>query len=74
MNWLDNLKVALLNHDLSSAYDLSTNLPQEGFSSLDEMLQAKELIAQTTELLQKEREKLRIAMQQVRTAQKFLQD
>lgn len=74
MNWLDSLKVALLQNDLSKAFEISTNLPGEGFDSLDEMLQARELIAQTTYLLKQEKERVRIAMQQIRTAQKFLQD
>lgn len=74
MNWLDSLKIALLQEDSQKAFTLCSNLPQEGFASLDEMLQARELIAQTKELLIKEKEKVRIAMQQIRTAQKFLQN
>lgn len=74
MNWLDNLKIALLQEDSQRAFELSTNLPAEGFRSLEEMLMAREMIAQTTELLKKEKERVRIAMQQIRTAQKFLQE
>lgn len=74
MNWLDSLKIALLQGDSQRAFEISTNLPSEGFRDLDEMLQARELISQTTELLKYEKEKIRIAMQQIRTAQKFLQD
>lgn len=74
MNWLDSLKVALLQQDSQRAFELCSNLPSEGFHSLEEMLQARELIAQTTELLQREKERVRIAMQQIRTAQKFLQN
>ena len=74
MNWLDNLKIALLQEDSQRAFALCSNLPQEGFASLDEMLQARELISQTKELLIREKEKVRIAMQQIRTAQKFLQN
>lgn len=74
MNWLDSLKIALLQEDSQKAFALCSNLPKEGFGSLDEMLQARELIAQTKELLIKEKEKVRIAMQQIRTAQKFLQN
>lgn len=73
MNWLDSLKVALLQEDSQKAFEISTNLPSEGFKDLEEMLQARELISQTTELLRQEKEKVRIAMQQIRTAQKFLQ-
>lgn len=74
MNWLDSLKIALLQEDCKKAFELSTNLPSEGFQSLEEMLMAREMIAQTTELLKKEKERVRIAMQQIRTAQKFLQE
>lgn len=74
MNWLDSLKIALLQRDALRAFEISTNLPSEGFDSLDEMLQARELIFQTADLLRQEKERVRIAMQQIRTAQKFLQD
>ncbi|ANV97577.1 hypothetical protein BBW65_01575 [Helicobacter enhydrae] len=74
MNWLDGLKIALLEENAQKAFEISSNLPKEGFANLEEMLQARELIAQTTDLLKREKEKLRIAMQQIRTAQKFLQD
>lgn len=74
MNWLDSLKIALLQEDSQRAFELSSNLPSEGFRSLEEMLMAREMIAQTTELLKKEKERVRIAMQQIRTAQKFLQE
>lgn len=74
MNWIDSLKIALMLEDSQKAFELSTNLPSEGFGSLEEMLMAREMIAQTTELLKKEKERVRIAMQQIRTAQKFLQE
>lgn len=74
MNWLDSLKIALLQKDALRAFELSTNLPSAGFDSLDEMLQARELISQAADLLRQEKERVRIAMQQIRTAQKFLQD
>ncbi|MCE3047583.1 hypothetical protein [Helicobacter kayseriensis] len=74
MSWLDNLKIALIEGDAQKAFQISTNLPQEGFKNLEEMLDARELILQTMELLKQEKEKTRIAMQQIRTAQKFLQD
>ncbi|WP_027327257.1 hypothetical protein [Helicobacter pametensis] len=74
MNWLDSLKIALLQEDAQRAFEISTNLPEEGFGDLEEMLQARELISQTTALLKQEKEKVRIAMQQIRVAQKFLQD
>lgn len=74
MSWLDSLKIALLQGDTLRAFEISTNLPSEGFDSFDEMLQARELIFQTTDLLRQEKERVRIAMQQIRIAQKFLQD
>lgn len=74
MNWLDELKIALLEKDLVKAFEMSTHLPSEGFDQLDDMLQAQELITQTIYLLKQEKEKIRIAMQQIRIAQKFLQD
>ena len=74
MNWLDDLKIALLQEDAQKAFEISAELPKEGFKNLEEMLQARELIAQTTDLLRREKERVRIAMQQIRTAQKFLQE
>ncbi len=71
-SWLDALKIAICNRDTRSAYRLIAHIPDE-FANLDDLLEAKELILQGIELLQKEREALGWQMQQLKLAKKFLQ-
>ncbi|MCI7485658.1 MAG: hypothetical protein PUJ79_05070 [Helicobacter sp.] len=73
--WLDKLKVALLSHDETTAFELSQNLP-EGLSqdSLESQLQAKELLSQVIELLEKCKEESKQKLEQIKAAKAFLQN
>lgn len=72
MNWLNELKVAILNADTDRAYQLIVNIPLKEFSDLDEMLDAQALIAQGIELLEKDKQEHHKQMLQIKLAQKFL--
>lgn len=74
MNWLDKLKIALLEQNDQVAFTLATHLPLE-FKEfpLDEKLQALELIAQTKALLESKQLQIRINMEHIKAAKKFLE-
>ena len=75
MNWLNNLKVALLNEDDQAAFLLVDNLPQElENESLEIKLQAIALIKQTKTLLESKQFKIRINMEQIKAAKQFLEN
>ncbi|WP_289181302.1 hypothetical protein [Helicobacter japonicus] len=75
MNWLNNLKVALLNEDDQAAFLLIDNLPQElENESLEIKLQALELIKQTKALLESKQFKIRINMEQIKEAKQFFEN
>lgn len=75
MNWLDSLKVALLNQDDKTAFLLVSNLPPNLHSApLEDKLQALELIAQTKSLLESKQLQVRINMEQIKAAKKFLEN
>lgn len=74
MSWLDKLKIALLEQNDQLAFSLATNLPPElQDASLDEKLQALELIAQTKALLESKQLQIRINMEHIKAAKKFLE-
>lgn len=75
MNWHDRLKVALLNEDDEVAFSLVSNLPKElKDSPLEYKLQALELIHQTKLLLESKQLKIKINMEQIKAAKKFLEN
>lgn len=75
MNWHDKLKVALLNQDDKSAFALVSNLPKNlAQAQLEEKLQALELISQTKRLLESKQLQVRINMEQIKAAKKFLEN
>jgi len=75
MNWFDKLKVALLKEDDQGAFVLISNLPQDLESaSLEDKLQALELIDQTRLLLQSKQLQTKIHMEQIKAAKKFLEN
>ncbi len=75
MNWLDKLKVALLREDDQAAFLLVSNLPKElPNAPLETKLQALELINQTKILLEAKQLKIRINMEQIKAAKKFLEN
>ena len=72
MSWLNGIKVALIQKDAQKAFACIQELP-ESFVSLDEMLEARELIAQVIDLLEEEKNHTRIQMLQIKAAKKFLE-
>ncbi len=73
MNWLNELKIAILNGDTDRAYHLIIDVPLEKFSNLDDMLDAQALISQGIELLEKDKQEYQRQMLQIKLAQKFLE-
>lgn len=74
MNWLDKLKIALLEQDDQKAFDLIAHLPDDlASSSLEEKMQALELIQQTKTLLESKQLQTQIYMEQIKAAKKFLE-
>ncbi|MDO7253378.1 hypothetical protein [Helicobacter cappadocius] len=73
MNWLDSLKIALLEQNTQRAYELVVNIPKDSFKDMEELLVAQELISQTIEMLEGDQENLKKQMLQVKMAKKFLE-
>lgn len=74
MNWLDKLKIALLEGNDQLAFSIVENLPKHLINaSHEEHLQALELIAQTKALLESKQFKARLDMEQITAAKKFLE-
>ncbi|MCQ2873271.1 hypothetical protein JT114_02170 [Helicobacter pylori] len=71
---LDSFKIALVKKDSKLAFSLIERLSLEQIKSLDldTLLSLKEMIAQSIELLEKEKEKLQSQMHKAKKIQKFL--
>ncbi|MGL2747632.1 hypothetical protein ACQJ8J_03675 [Helicobacter pylori] len=71
---LDSFKIALIKKDSKLAFSLIERLSLEQIKSLDldTLLSLKEMIAQSIELLEKEKEELQLQMHKVKKIQKFL--
>ncbi|WQY18927.1 hypothetical protein KVM09_03710 [Helicobacter pylori] len=71
---LDSFKIALIKKDSKQAFSLIERLSLEQIKSLDldTLLSLKEMIAQSIELLEKEKEELQSQMHKVKKIQKFL--
>ncbi len=71
---LDSFKIALVKKDSKQAFSLIECLSLEQIKSLDldTLLSLKEMIAQSIELLEKEKEKLQSQMHKAKKIQKFL--
>ncbi|MGL2442764.1 hypothetical protein ACOWMB_05855 [Helicobacter pylori] len=71
---LDSFKIALVKKDSKQAFSLIECLSLEQIKSLDldTLLSLKEMIAQSIELLEKEKEELQLQMHKVKKIQKFL--
>ncbi|MFA4805632.1 hypothetical protein [Helicobacter pylori] len=71
---LDSFKIALVKKDSKQAFSLIECLSLEQIKSLDldALLSLKEMIAQSIELLEKEKEELQSQMYKARKIQKFL--
>ncbi|WQY08781.1 hypothetical protein KVJ78_02840 [Helicobacter pylori] len=71
---LDSFKIALVKRDSKLAFSLIERLSLEQIKSLDldALLSLKEMIAQSIELLEKEKEELQLQMHKAKQIQKFL--
>ncbi|WQT28467.1 hypothetical protein E5A80_03600 [Helicobacter pylori] len=71
---LDSFKIALVKKDSKLAFSLIERLSLEQIKSLDlnTLLSLKEMIAQSIELLEKEKEELQLQMHKAKQIQKFL--
>ncbi len=71
---LDSFKIALIKKDSKQAFSLIEHLSLEQIKSLDldTLLSLKEMIAQSIELLEKEKEELQLQMHKAKQIQKFL--
>ncbi|RVY52395.1 hypothetical protein [Helicobacter pylori] len=71
---LDSFKIALVKKDSKQAFSLIECLSLEQIKNLDldALLSLKEMIAQSIELLEKEKEELQLQMHKVKKIQKFL--
>ncbi len=71
---LDSFKIALIKKDSKQAFSLIERLSLEQIKSLDldALLSLKEMIAQSIELLEKEKKELQLQMHKAKKIQKFL--
>ncbi|GAA8331609.1 5-formyltetrahydrofolate cyclo-ligase [Helicobacter pylori] len=71
---LNSFKIALIKKDSKQAFSLIECLSLEQIKSLDldTLLSLKEMIAQSIELLEKEKEELQLQMHKAKKIQKFL--
>ncbi|KNE09656.1 hypothetical protein [Helicobacter pylori] len=71
---LDSFKIALIKKDSKLAFSLIERLSLEQIKSLDldTLLSLKEMIAQSIELLEKEKKELQLQMHKAKKIQKFL--
>ncbi|WP_285657902.1 hypothetical protein [Helicobacter bizzozeronii] len=74
MNWVDELKITLLENNTQKAFKLVADAPLvlQG-ASLETLEIAKALIATTIERLQEEQQTLGAQMRQLKAAQRFLE-
>ncbi|WQZ85411.1 hypothetical protein KVK34_03825 [Helicobacter pylori] len=71
---LDSFKIALVKKDSKQAFSLIERLSLEQIKNLDldTLLSLKEMIAQSIELLEKEKKELQSQMHKAKKIQKFL--
>ncbi len=71
---LDSFKIALIKKDSKQAFSLIERLSLEQIKNLDldTLLSLKEMIAQSIELLEKEKKELQSQMHKAKKIQKFL--
>ncbi|MFP6080343.1 hypothetical protein ACLF98_04475 [Helicobacter pylori] len=71
---LDSFKIALIKKDSKQAFSLIECLSLEQIKTLDldTLLSLKEMITQSIELLEKEKEELQLQMHKAKNIQKFL--
>lgn len=70
MTWLNSLKIAIVNKNTQKALDLIENLPN--FDNIDDLICARELVAQLAKELENEKNTLKEAMQKIKRTKQFL--
>jgi hypothetical protein len=70
--WINSLKIAFINNDFKKLEEYSQReIPQ--FSSIEEAKEALKLVENIKNILQKEKNKIRIQMNQLKQANKYKQ-
>ncbi len=69
-DWLNALKVAILNKNQTKSLYLIENLPE--FNNLEEMISARELVLQVLEWLKCEKKELGFQMEKIEAQKRFL--
>ncbi|MDE6885672.1 MAG: hypothetical protein K2P17_01325 [Helicobacteraceae bacterium] len=70
MTWLNSLKIAIVNKNTQKALYLIENLPN--FDNIDDLICARELVAQLAKELENEKNTLKEAMQKIKQTKRFL--
>lgn len=76
MNWLNELKIALISKDSAKAGIAVDNLPsQEELAkySLEELEETKEILAQIITMLESQQNQVKSQILQIKAAKKFLE-
>jgi hypothetical protein len=68
--WINNLKIAIINNNLSKIKEYS-NREVPKFSSIEEAKEALALVENAKKILQKEKDKIQIQMNQIKQANKY---
>jgi hypothetical protein len=70
--WINSLKIALINNDIDKLQEFSKReLPE--FSSIQEAKEALSLISQVTNILQTKKQEIGKILQELKKTQKFIQ-
>ena len=69
--WLDELKIAVANDDAEAIAALANEAPGE-FDSLEDALQAQELLAAAINLIQKNRTELGKELEKLKNVKKYI--
>ena len=68
--WLDNLKIAIVNKDIKSIDDLCSNTPY--FSNIDETIEAKALVEEALNIVLGLKNQDKIEFEKLKKVSKFL--
>jgi hypothetical protein len=68
--WINDLKIAIINNNLSKIKEYS-NREVPKFSSIEEAKEALALVENAKKILQKEKDKIQIQMNQIKQANKY---
>jgi len=71
--WINSLKIAIINNDLSKIEEYSKRELPSKFSSINEAKEALNLITQATNILKEEKNKIGKILNQLKQNQKYIQ-